>query len=104
MQMWTILKTTTMIGSTMIILSMMTTVWNIHMEYKREKGEIVDFRDECQGTSETRNVSHPSARGTPTDLQNRRSRGRVPAECLEQKMRRKLSSHFAQALLYITNG
>src|SRR5258708_7949819 len=44
--MWTILKTTTMIGSTTIILSMMTTVWNIHMEYKREKGEIVDFRDE----------------------------------------------------------
>ena len=30
----------------MIILSMMTTVWNIHMEYEREKGEIVDFRDE----------------------------------------------------------
>jgi hypothetical protein len=35
-----------MIGSTTIILSMMTTVWNIHMEYEREKGEIVDFRDE----------------------------------------------------------
>ena len=45
MQMWTILKTTTMIGSTTIILSMMTMVWNIHMEYKREKGEIMDFRD-----------------------------------------------------------
>src|SRR5258708_37508372 len=40
----------------------------------------------CQGTSETGNVSRPSAHGTPTDLQNRRSRGRVPAECLEQKM------------------
>jgi len=24
---------------------MTTMVWNIHMEYKREKGEIVDFRD-----------------------------------------------------------
>src|SRR5258705_9611783 len=46
MQMWTILKTTTMIGSTTIILSMMTMVWNIHTEYKREKGEIMDFRDE----------------------------------------------------------
>src|SRR5258708_33434416 len=46
MQMWTILKTTTMIGSTMIILSMTTMVWNIHMEYEREKGEIMDFRDE----------------------------------------------------------
>src|SRR5260221_9579915 len=46
MQMWTILKTTTMIGSTPIILSMTTTVWNIHMEYEREKGEIMDFRDE----------------------------------------------------------
>src|SRR5258708_22054766 len=42
--------------------------------------------DECQGVSETGNVSHPSARGTPMDLRNRRSRGRVPAECLEQKM------------------
>jgi len=40
----------------------------------------------CQGTSETRNVSHPSAHGTPTDLWNRHSRGWVPAECLEQKM------------------
>src|SRR5258708_27127761 len=46
MQMWTILKTTTMIGSTKIILSMTTMVWNIHMEYEREKGEIMDFRDE----------------------------------------------------------
>ncbi len=40
----------------------------------------------CQGMSETRNVSHPSAHGTPMDLQNRCSRGWVPAECLEQKM------------------
>ena len=32
---------------------------------------------------------------------NRHSRGWVPAECLEQKMRGKLSSHFAQVLLYI---
>src|SRR5258708_24258839 len=56
MQMWTILKTTTMIGSTTIILSMMTTVWNIHMEYEREKGEIMDFRDKCQGASKTGSV------------------------------------------------
>ena len=55
----------------------------------------------CQGASETGNVSRPSAHGTPTDLWDRRSRGWVPAECLEQKMRRKLSSHFAQVLLYI---
>src|SRR5258707_12451799 len=41
---------------------------------------------DCQGTSETGNESHPSAHGTPTDLRNRRSRGRIPAECLEQKM------------------
>ena len=40
----------------------------------------------CQGASETGNVSHPSAHGAPTDLQNRHSRGQVPAECLEQKM------------------
>src|SRR5258707_2219610 len=40
----------------------------------------------CQGMSETGNVSHPSAHGTPTDLWNGRSRGRIPAECLEQKM------------------
>src|SRR5258705_11236571 len=40
----------------------------------------------CQGASETGNVSCPSAHRTPTDLQNRRSRGQVPAECLEQKM------------------
>src|SRR5258708_33122617 len=40
----------------------------------------------CQGTSETGNVSRPSAHGTLTDLQNGRSRGRIPAECLEQKM------------------
>src|SRR5260221_8676298 len=40
----------------------------------------------CQGTSETGNVSRPSAHGTPMDLQNGRSRGRIPAECLEQKM------------------
>ena len=40
----------------------------------------------CQGMSETRNVSCPSAHGTPMDLWNRCSRGRVPAECLEQKM------------------
>ena len=40
----------------------------------------------CQGMSETGNVSCPSAHGTPMDLQNRRSRGWVPAECLEQKM------------------
>src|SRR6266436_8107998 len=40
----------------------------------------------CQGASETGNVSHPSAHGTPTDLRNGRSRGRIPAECLEQKM------------------
>ena len=40
----------------------------------------------CQGASETRNISCPSAHGTPTDLQNGRSRGWVPAECLEQKM------------------
>src|SRR5260221_8378328 len=57
----------------------------------------------CQGTSETGNVSHPSAHGTLMDLWNGRSRGWVPAECLEQKMRRKLSSHFAQVLLYIYN-
>src|SRR5258707_8183317 len=41
---------------------------------------------QCQGMSETRNVSCPSAHGTPTDLQNGCSRGRIPAECLEQKM------------------
>ena len=78
----------------------------------------------CQGASETGNVSRPSAHGAPTDLRNRHSRGWVPAEYLEQKMlyvyaavctqkgdfyleqkmRRKLSSHFAQVLLYITNG
>src|SRR6266446_946037 len=40
----------------------------------------------CQGASETGNVSRPSAHRTPTDLRNRRSRGQVPAECLEQKM------------------
>src|SRR5260370_1170067 len=40
----------------------------------------------CQGASETGNVSRPSAHGAPTDLQNRHSRGWVPAECLEQKM------------------
>src|SRR5258708_10918079 len=40
----------------------------------------------CQGTSETGNVSHPSAHRTPTDLWNGCSRGRIPAECLEQKM------------------
>src|SRR5260221_13451764 len=57
----------------------------------------------CQGTSETRNISHPSAHGTPMDLRNGHSRGWVPAECLEQKMRRKLSSHFVQVLLYIYN-
>src|SRR5258707_15474078 len=57
----------------------------------------------CQGASETGNVSHPSAHGTPMDLRNGHSRGWVPAECLEQKMRRKLSSHFAQVLLYIYN-
>src|SRR5258707_1248985 len=44
------------------------------------------WRPTCQGASETGNVSHPSAHRTPTDLQNRRSRGQVPAECLEQKM------------------
>ena len=44
------------------------------------------FDIECQGVSETRNVSHPSAHGTPMNLRNRRSRGWVPAECLEQKM------------------
>ena len=59
---------------------------------------------ECQGTSETGNVSRPSAHGTPTDLRNGHSRGWIPAECLEQKMRRKLSSHFTQVLLYITDG
>ena len=42
--------------------------------------------ENCQGMSETRNISHPSAHGAPTDLRNRRSRGWVPAECLEQKM------------------
>src|SRR6266436_9665402 len=41
----------------------------------------------CQGASETRNVSHPSAHRTLTDLRNGHSRGWVPAECLEQKMR-----------------
>src|SRR5260221_12172092 len=51
MQMWTILKTTTMNGSTTIILSMMTMVWNIHMEYKREKGEIMDFRGQVSTQS-----------------------------------------------------
>src|SRR5258706_2351428 len=40
----------------------------------------------CQGVSETGNVSRPSAHGTPMDLWNRCPRGRVPAECLEQKM------------------
>src|SRR5258707_7185733 len=40
----------------------------------------------CQGASETGNVSCPSAHGTPTDLRNGHSRGRIPAECLEQKM------------------
>src|SRR5258708_8145360 len=40
----------------------------------------------CQGTSETGNISRPSAHGALTDLRNRRSRGCVPAECLEQKM------------------
>ena len=40
----------------------------------------------CQGTSETGNVSCPSAHGAPTDPRDRRSRGQVPAECLEQKM------------------
>ena len=40
----------------------------------------------CQGMSKTGNVSRPSAHGAPTDLWNRRSRGWVPAECLEQKM------------------
>src|SRR5258708_40213668 len=40
----------------------------------------------CQGVSETGNVSCPSAHGTPMDLQNGRSRGWIPAECLEQKM------------------
>ena len=37
MQMWTILKTTSMIGSTMIILSMMTMVWNTHGVQKGER-------------------------------------------------------------------
>src|SRR6266436_2876628 len=41
---------------------------------------------DCQGASETGNISCPSAHRTPMDLQNRRSRGQVPAECLEQKM------------------
>src|SRR5258708_36779077 len=40
----------------------------------------------CQGTSETGNVSCPSAHRALTDLWNRHSRGWVPAECLEQKM------------------
>src|SRR5258708_4515283 len=40
----------------------------------------------CQGTSETGNVSCPSAHRTLMDLWNRCSRGWVPAECLEQKM------------------
>ena len=40
----------------------------------------------CQGASETRNISCPSAHGAPMDLQDRHSRGQVPAECLEQKM------------------
>ena len=40
----------------------------------------------CQGASETGNISRPSAHGTPMDLRNRCSRGWVPAECLEQKM------------------
>src|SRR5258705_10365610 len=40
----------------------------------------------CQGMSETGNVSRPSAHGTLTDLRNGRSRGWIPAECLEQKM------------------
>ena len=40
----------------------------------------------CQGASETGNVSCPSAHGALTDLQDRCSRGQVPAECLEQKM------------------
>ncbi len=62
---------------------------------------LCEYPPLCQGVSETGNVSCPSAHRTLTDLWNRRSRGRVPAECLEQKMRRKLSSHFAQVLLYI---
>ena len=64
-------------------------------------GEFVCTESKCQGASETGNVSRPSAHRTPMDPRNRRSRGWVPAECLEQKMRRKLSSHFAQVLLYI---
>src|SRR5258705_6209861 len=43
-------------------------------------------QSDCQGASETGNVSRPSAHGTPTDLRNGHSRGRIPAECLEQKM------------------
>src|SRR5258708_28476189 len=50
---------------------------------------------------------HGGGGGSPaqSDQQGPRRQVRrwVPAECLEQKMRRKLSSHFAQALLYITN-
>src|SRR5258708_13515416 len=45
-----------------------------------------DLWASCQGASKTRNVSCPSAHGTPMDLWNRHSRGWVPAECLEQKM------------------
>src|SRR6266436_2776988 len=76
-------------------------------EHPRKQGQVDTAGStlaECQGTSETGNVSRPSAHGTPTDLRNGHSRGWIPAECLEQKMRRKLSSHFTQVLLYITDG
>src|SRR5258708_29694345 len=42
--------------------------------------------ENCQGASKTRNVSRPSAHRALTDQWNRRSRGWVPAECLEQKI------------------
>jgi len=41
--------------------------------------------DECQGMSETGNVSCPSAHGTPTDLRNRCSRGQVLLNALSRK-------------------
>ena len=51
-----------------------------------EKKTASQSSAKCQGASETRNVSHPSAHGAPTDLRDRCSRGQVPAECLSRSV------------------
>src|SRR6266436_2524787 len=67
--------------------SLRSCLYHLHLQIRKVTALLPGYSlILCQGTSETRNVSHPSAHRTPTDLQNRHSRGRVPAECLEQKM------------------